>query len=329
MADYTKTSGTAGVMTMSDNGTTISFYFQAGYSNDHWEGMKWSYTANGVTTPKTINYATGRPKVLIGSVNVTSTQTVTFKLLTATGTNGMGGPTTFSRLFDRGSVPPPPTKPLLSDITASSMVVKFNSTGNGGLTNDQYRIGYSINPGAPSVYATSSGTSTIGGLYSGTRYYFWSQAHNAKGWSALSARADAVTLRVPYVPGTPIITAATSTTVSIKWTAASNGGSAVLEYEIGYGTIASSAQQFKSSSPDLVETITGLTPGVGYYFWVRARNAIGWGEWSARGGSDGVAGAWVLVGTTWQRAVPYVNVGGTWMLAEPWVKQSGTWKRTS
>jgi hypothetical protein len=41
-----------------------------------------------------------------------------------------------------------------------------------------------------------------------------------------------------------------------------------------------------------------------------------------------IAGARILVGTTWKQAIPYVKVAGVWRLAEPWEKKLGVWSKT-
>ena len=73
--------------------------------------------------------------------------------------------------------------------------------------------------------------------------------------------------------------------------------------------------------------VEDLSPGRTYYFWGRGRNSIGWGSWSERRSVVLVAGARVLVGFVWQRAVPYVRVGGIWKVSQPFVKDAGVWKK--
>jgi hypothetical protein len=105
----------------------------------------------------------------------------------------------------------------------------------------------------------------------------------------------------------------------------------ILESQIGYGFDPDDPTDIRS---DLVEgpdynNLTELEPGGSYYVWGRSRNAAGWSAWSSRVRIDLIAGARVLVGGIWKRAVPYVKDGGEWKVAEPWVKNAGIWRRTS
>jgi hypothetical protein len=118
------------------------------------------------------------------------------------------------------------------------------------------------------------------------------------------------------------------TSVDVAFNANGNGGASITGYEIGYSATAwvVDGATVTATSP---QTVTGLTPGTAYNFWVRAKNSVGWGPWSAAAKITTIAGGYVKVGTVWKLAVPYVNVGGVWKLAEPWTKSVGVWKRTT
>lgn len=332
MTDYTKTTGVTGTMMIRDLNPTIEFWFKAGYESDWANDLDFSWTANGDTKAVSIVYPTGANWKKVGSVNVHSSQTVTFRLLDDTGTQGMGGPTTFSVAIKRDTIPAAPSTPVISGITATSVVVKFTDGSNGGDAIDARQIAYSESSSTPSSntsYPTvsSDGSTTIAGLDQGTRYYFWARTHNSEGWGPWSGRASAVTLRVPTAPSQPLLSSVTATSVDISWSLNSDGGSSITQQQIGYSTSSSTVQNTVSASSPQV--VSGLTPGTIYYFWVRARNSVGWSAWSQFNSVRTVAGARINVSGVWRLAVPYVNVNGTWKLAETWTRSAGVWKKTT
>lgn len=188
MTEYVKTSGTTGQMKITDLGSVVEFWFRAGYSNDHWDPLQFNVTANG-STSATINvdYNTGRPWVKVATRTVTSSQTVTFRLLTKTGTSGMGGPTTFSVSLSRGGVPASPTAVMFSEITFTSVLTRFFSGADNGYPIDAHQIARNtVNSVSGATIIFSSGTTRWTTLVPGTVYYFWARSHNAKGWGPWS-----------------------------------------------------------------------------------------------------------------------------------------------
>ena len=216
-----------------DTGSVVEFWFKAGYANDWANDLDFNWTVNGVTTAVGIVYPTGAQWKKVGSATVSYSQTITFRLLDATGTKGMGGPTTFNQYIFRATVPEAPSKPVLTNVKTTSVDVSFTPNGNGGAT--------------------------------------------------------------------------------------------ILGYEIGYGL--SGGEIFVNTSGPM--TITGLTPGTVYLFWVRARNSVGWSPFAGPTSVRTIAGGYIKVGDAWKLAVPYVKVSGEWKLAEPWTRSVGVWKRTT
>ncbi|QZE10598.1 hydrolase [Streptomyces phage Bilo] len=328
MTDYTKTTGTTGKMMIRDTGTDVEFWFKAGYSSDWWNGMPFNWTANGTTTSKTINYPTGADWYKVGEVRITDSQTVTFRLTDGSSSSGIGGPTSFPQFIARDTIPAKPSTPVISNITATSVYVTFSDGDNGGDAIDARQIGYGTSSTSVQDTVSSDRSTTITGLSQGTTYYFWARTHNSEGWSAWSGRASAKTLKTPGAPSAPLLSSVRATSVDVAFSAPSDtGGSTITGYQIGYGTSSSApASTVSATSPQVV---TGLNPGTVYYFWVRARNSVGWGAWSAYRSIRTVAGAYIRVGAEMKLAVPYVKVGGVWKIAEPWIRNVGVWKRST
>ena len=327
MTDWDKDTGAGGTLRIRDLGSSVEFWFKAGYSSDWYNGLKFSYTVDGSTTNKTINYPTGADWYKVGSDTATYNQSVTFKLLTSTGISGIGGPATFTHTVTRDTVPDAPHTPVISGIKATSVVATFADAGNGGDAIDARQITYGTSSSGGTSTVSSDGSTTITGLTAGTTYYFWARTHNSVGWSPWSGRASAKTQATPTAPAAPLLSSVTATTVDVAFYPNGDGGSPITSWQIGWGpTALTPGPTIPASSP---QVLTGLTPGTTYYIFVRAQNSVGWSAWSKPTKMITVAGAYILVGTTWKLAVPYVNVGGTWKQAEAWSRSAGTWGRTT
>lgn len=326
MPDYTKTTGVNGTMMIRDTGGDVEFWFRAGDSSDWVNGLDFSYTANGSTTSTSINYPTGAAWKKIGERSVSDSQTVTFRLVSDTSISGIGGPTTFSHAIARDTVPDAPHTPTISGITSTSVVVKFVDAGNGGDAINSRQITYGTSSSGGTSTVSSDGSTTISGLSPNTTYYFWARTHNSIGYSAWSGRASAKTTSVPTPPSAPLLSSVTATSVDVSWT--DNASSTPISaHQIGWGpTALTPGPTVSANSP---QVLTGLIPGTTYYIFVRAQNSVGWSAWSKPTQMRTVAGAYILVGSTWKLAVPYVKVGATWKLAEAWGRTAGVWKRTT
>ena len=131
--------------------------------------------------------------------------------------------------------------------------------------------------------------------------------------------------RRPY-PTTPVALD-TITPTSMRHVFSGNpddGGAAIQEWQIGYGTDPSSPQLFMGSSG--TSTLSGLLPSTTYYVWTRGRNRRGWSDWSARSSAKTLASARVRVGGVYKNAIPFVKVNGVWKQADPYTKVNGVWK---
>jgi len=133
--------------------------------------------------------------------------------------------------------------------------------------------------------------------------------------------------RDPGAPSAPVISNIDQTTLDLAWTQNPSDGLPVTVYTISYGT-ATDATGSTTTSDIPTKTISGLNPGVKYYFKVKATNSVGTGPYSSISNATMVAGAYVLDGGVWKKAIPYVRDGGVWKLARPYSKSLGVWQRS-
>lgn len=326
MATYNKNTGSTGVMRIIDTGTTVEFWLYAGSATfDH--EMPWRYYVNGAwTSYRNYDFSGGAYRKL-GSVNVTTDQTVGFGI-GATGTSGLGGPTDFTISVDRTSAPGTPGAWVIEQIADTWVQGDTDTMPNGGLAIDQVQVRYDDSSTAASPAYFDPGTDAWGvidGLFRGKTYYFWVRTHNSKGWSPWSSRTQATTHNFPPAPTAPVVSNVKQTSVHTVFSGNGDGGSGILEWQTAYGKDPVNPELFMSGyNVDL----TNLDAGVVYYFWARGRNKYGWGAYSARSTATLLAGAWVDVAGVKKRAVPYVRTDGVWKVATPFAKIGGLWKET-
>lgn len=228
------------------------------------------------------------------------------------------------------TVPPRPTLLSATALSSSTIRVIFEGNGDGGSVILAWQIGYGTNPTTPQGLVDSDGNTVLGGFSPGQRIYFWARGRNAIGWGPWSNRGSAVTWKVPNAPQPVITRGETQTTVVASFVDGYDGGTPIIEWQIGYGLNAEGPDLFVNDTFHIASFIlTNLEPGGTYYFWARTRNVVGWSAWSARSQKNLIAGARVRVGYQMLRAVPYVRVGGVWKVARPWVKSGAAWRETS
>lgn len=324
MADYTHDIPN-GTMMIRDLGYSVEFYFRTGsstWNNDQW----WSWAANGTGARQKSAIYRGGGWNFFGSINVGYDQTIRFTIENS----GLGWPNSdFYQYIPRSTTPQPPTMITVETVSDTQLHVVFVGNSDGGSPILEWQVGFgtSIDVG-PIRYDDSDGDDIFGSFAPGERIYAWARGRNALGWGGWSNRGEATLWQVPPPPADPVITAKSQASVSLYYPIADLPGNApTLERQIGYGTDPVTPSSFISDIGGGA-VITGLTPGGTYYFWSRYRNSVGWGAWSSRTRIDLTAGALVLVGGVWKRAVTYMKVGGVWKVVEPWVKNQGTWTRT-
>lgn len=327
MTDYTQYIGGNTTLMIRDNGGWVDFYVQTGsqtWNND----QQYSFYANGSGSGiRKFRMVRGGGWQYVTNVWVGYDQDVSFTLYNA----GLGFPTgTVYAHIQRSTVPQPPSLRSVEAISESAFRVIFWGGPDGGSPILEYQIGYGSSGNGPNYTQGADGDDIVGGFYSGQRVYFWARERNALGWSNWSNRGEGVTWQVPPDAGVPTFFNVTQTSVGVAYPFPWRENLGNLEGQIKYGRDPSGAVIDGTVTAGYdAEYFYNLEPGATYYFWGRARNAVGWGPWSDATQLVLIAGSRLLVAGQWKRAVPYVKVGGVWKVAEPWIRDTGTWKRTS
>ena len=108
------------------------------------------------------------------------------------------------------------------------------------------------------------------------------RVQDGKGGSATIAVTITLTdeNEVPGRPDAPTVTASTLNSLSLRWTAPTNSGSAISDYDVQYREAGGSFTDWPHTGTGTTTTITGLTANTRYEIQVRARNAQGVSNWS-------------------------------------------------
>ena len=187
------------------------------------------------------------------------------------------------------TVPGAPTNVTATGANASADLTWTAPSANGGAAITGYVVTPYVGTTAesPRTFTSTSTTETVGSLTNGVTYTFTVAALNSVGSSVASAASNAVTpVTVPGQVTGLAVSAVTSTSVALTWTAPSaNGGAAITSYTVTVspsgsytGTTVTGAS---GAAPATATTVGGLTDGVTYTFTVTATNAAGTGPSSS------------------------------------------------
>ena len=153
------------------------------------------------------------------------------------------------------------------------------SDGNGNIT--EYRVYRGIASGSETLYASVNASTlnfTDTNVSNGVAYYYYVTAVNELGESEPSNEVSAVPCAVPSPPRN-LTAIAGNASVTLSWEPpADDGGMAVTNYTIYYGTISVNYTMNMTVGNITSYTITGLTNGQRYYFAVSAINEVGESE---------------------------------------------------
>jgi hypothetical protein len=154
---------------------------------------------------------------------------------------------------------------------------------------------------------------------------------NGYGWSGILGGALRY-VEAPSAPQSVSVVSSVAGAATVSFSApSSNGGTGVTGYVIQYSTSASFTGASSVSTTSSPRTITGLTPGVRYYFRVLALNAVTsaagtWGTPSASVNTLVLSGAKFGVGGVWKDCEVYYGRNGAWVPVSVSFGQSGAWK---
>ncbi|MDE2887995.1 MAG: fibronectin type III domain-containing protein [Gemmatimonadota bacterium] len=154
---------------------------------------------------------------------------------------------------------------------------------------DGDRLTYSLEGRDAAAFTIISGSGQLR-TRSGVRYDYETkssysvtvQVRDGRGGSATIAVTITLTdeNEAPDRPDAPVVTASTLNSLSIRWTAPANPGSAISDYDVQYKEAGGSFADWPHTGTGTTTTITGLTANTRYEIQVRATNARGISPWS-------------------------------------------------
>ena len=180
-----------------------------------------------------------------------------------------------------------PDAPAAPTLTAGTTWLEASWTvpsDNGAAITD-YDVHYRETGGnwQDASHAGTTTTKRIGSLTPDTAYEVRVRASNAEGasdWSpGASGRTDA-SAEPPDAPSTPTLTAGT-TWLEASWTAPSDNGSAITDYDVHYRETGGNWQDASHAGTTTTKRIEDLTADTSYEVRVRASNPEGAGDWSS------------------------------------------------
>ena len=184
---------------------------------------------------------------------------------------------------DVATVPGPVRNLRATSLGNSSIRISWDAPtddGNSDITG--YRVRRKVLGGNyPNNYGLFIGTThIIRNLDSGTTYTFEILAENAIGYGEPSeASATTTSIRVPGRVRARSARATSTSSVSLSWSAPlDNGNSRITGYEYNVALQGGSWGSWRSAGLRTSVTVSGLIPGTGYAFDLRARNAAGAGN---------------------------------------------------
>ena len=231
---------------------------------------------------ETLLQNTGSTATTFTSTGLTNGTTYYFKV---TAVNSVGESLSSNEVSATPAVVPGAPTTLTATAGDAQVALAWGAPINsGGDPVIGYKIYQGTSSGGETLLTSTSTTATAyrsTGLSNGTTYYFVVSAITLAGEGPFSNEASATPATLPGAP-TGLTATGGDTQVVLTWAApASNGGSAIIFYNVYEGT-SPGAETFLGSTGTTSTTFTptGLTNGTKYYFEVAAVNGVGQGPLS-------------------------------------------------
>jgi len=198
------------------------------------------------------------------------------------------------------SAPPPPAPnqpPVFSEGTSTTRSFAENTGAGQNIGNpvsatdsDGDRLTYSLQGGDASTFTIVSGSGQLR-TRSGVTYDYETKNSYSVTVRVQDGEGGSATITVeitltdenepPDRPDAPVVTASTLNSLSLRWTAPTNPGPAISDYDVQYREAGGSFTDWPHTGTGTTTTITGLTANTRYEIQVLARNAQGASDWSS------------------------------------------------
>lgn len=284
----TAPSAPAGLAAMPGSSTTVALIWTApsnGGSSITGYNVYQAASAGGENYSSPVNAST---LITTTTYTVTGLTASTKYYFTVKAVNSVGSSPASNEVFaiPAGTAPGVATGVSATGGFASAVVTWTAPSNLGGSAITRYTVTASDSTvpakgGQTCTWSSGPLTCTLSGLTDGDFYTFTVTATNSVGTSGASNASSSVVpaLAVPSAP-TGLLSTPGNHKVLLNWTAPSNGGAAIIGYNLYEG--ASAGTEDYSSAVNGAVLITGttvtvssLTNGVTYYFTVKAVNAVG------------------------------------------------------
>lgn len=247
------------------DGITVSWTAPAQNGGDAITEYTVTATPNDASGDMTCSWTTGDGALTCDLSGVSNTANYSIVVVATNSVGNSAGSTAASTTGYSA-----PGAPSINTVTVGNTTLTLTITPGttGGLSRTDYV--YSLDNGVTyTSFGTATGPFVITGLTNGTTYRVSVAAVNGVDTGAFSARATAVPATVPSAPRW-LHGVRGSTTATLLWNpSASNGGSAITSYFV------SDLHGHTCTTSTFTCTVTGLTNGVSYVFYVVAYNSRG------------------------------------------------------